>query len=103
MKVNDVVRINEWKRGLRVKSVSEDGKWIIATTPSFGKSLYSIINTKTMEAGTDDRVFSHHDYMTKEDCDSAIDELVNGKLNIGRRNRCDIKVLYVNGVKQNDN
>lgn len=102
MKVNDIIKINDWKRGLRIKAISEDGRWIIASSKAFGSSMYSIIDTKEMRAGTDNYVFGIYEYANEEDCKKAMNELENGTMEIGRRNACDIKNIYVNGVKINE-
>ena len=98
IKVNDIVKIDSWKQGLRVKAVSEDEKWIVASKRAMGSFLYSIINTKEKVVGTDDYIFGKFDYNKIEDCEKALQELINETTKIGRR-KVDYQTLFVNGKK----
>ena len=44
IKVGDLVKINDWKRPLRVKAVSEN--FFVMAAPCFGKHLYSVCEKK---------------------------------------------------------
>lgn len=97
IKVNDIVRIERWKQGLRVKAVSEDGKWVIASKKAFGSSLYTIINTEEKIAGTDNWILGRFDYNNIEECQEVLKELIKGKTEISRRRQVKYKTLFVNG------
>lgn len=42
--VGDLIKINDWKRGLRVKGVTEN--YFVAATKAFGETIYSVCEKK---------------------------------------------------------
>lgn len=94
IEVGDEVKIDCWKKGMIVQSVSGDGRYYIATMKAFGKTLYSIIDKVDMIAGASNQVFSSFDYSTREQCDSAMRLLESGEMRIGR-NQVDFVNLVI--------
>lgn len=49
IKMGDLVKVNDWKKPLRVKGVSEN--YFVMATHQFGKCVYSVCEKKPREAG----------------------------------------------------
>lgn len=98
IKVDDMIKCNDWKESYKVKSVSEN--YFIATRPFFSDVLYTIchkdsagferwhgdgygIEKDLPYIGPDNYVFGNYDY--KDDCDDAIKELESGEMEVSER------------------
>lgn len=92
IRVGYLVKINKWKKSMRVKAVSEN--FIIMSQRAFGTSLYSIIDKKNLECGPDN-YYGKHDYNNIWECEIALTELENNDLQVSGRRNMDIKSIVV--------
>lgn len=96
IKVGDLVKVNNWKKAMRVKAVSEN--YVIMSQKAFGTSLYSIIDKNNLECGPDN-YYGKHDYNNIWECEIALTELENNDLQVSGRRYIDIKNVVVNPGK----
>ena len=108
IKVGDYLKINDWRRGMRVWGVSEN--YILAATKSFnGQWVYSIIKKimwtgqynsmrkNTFICGPDDRVFGFsHEHAYEFDDDDFVRKYLKGleeqKIGLSRKSVSILKV-----------
>jgi hypothetical protein len=92
VRVGDLVKVNKWKKSMRVKAVSEN--YIIMSQKAFGTSLYSIIDKNNLECGPDN-YYGKHNYNNIWECEIALTELENNDLQVSGRRNLDIKNIVV--------
>lgn len=83
MKVDDLVKVNDWKKPMRVKGVSEN--YAVMIEKQFGNTYYSVIEKKPWDGvkynamrgghfhcGKDDWIFGDMDFNYKFDDSAAV-------------------------------
>lgn len=111
VEVGDLIVINDWKRGMRVKAVSEH--YILIHTKCFDDHLYSVISKAEWDgnlynslrggmfyAGPDNLVFGYmsgYDFDDKERANKYLKEFEEGKLEISLRRGVAIQKI---GIKK---
>lgn len=110
IKVGNLVKINNWKRGMRVVCVSEN--YFLMTTKVFGKVSYSVCEKKSwggikynaMRGGmfhcsTDDTIFGYmgisYRFDDEEENKRYLDAFENGDIELSVRRATPIYDLYV--------
>jgi len=90
--IGDRIKFKEEKRLYVVQACSE--RYLICTKPFNLKKtyLYSIVDLVEKIRGTDNYVFSPHNYNNKEGAELALQELSSGKMRISNRNRIDLNI-----------
>lgn len=54
--------------------------------------IYTIVDFQEKIRGTDFYSIGPYDYYTQEDCDNALQDLINGEMEISYRNRIELKI-----------
>ena len=105
IKVDNLVKCNDWKSPIRVVGVSDN--YFIMATNKFGKCLYSICEKKLSQygrnsftkgnfrIGTDYYVFGKFNYLDTEDVKEALEELENGTMELSVRKAVDLKKICI--------
>lgn len=92
VKVGDVVKCNDWKRGIKVIGVTEN--FFLMATPMFKKTLYSVCCKRQLpndkfEIGVDNLLFGHvceYKFDIQENIDDYLNDFENGEIKISGRN-----------------
>lgn len=115
IKVGDLVKVNDWKKPMRVKAVSKN--FFVMTEKLFGKSYYSVCSKLPWDGyrhnnmvggmfhcGTDDWIFGSslcldyenlYEFDNEESNQKYLQEFEDGKVHISERNGTAIYDLYV--------
>lgn len=110
IKVGDLVKINDWKRPLKVKGVSEH--YIAMAVKSFGKVIYSIIEKKRWDGikyndmrggqfhcGTDDWIFGDpyfkYNFDDAEAVNQYLQEFETNKARLSMRRAVPVYKVHV--------
>lgn len=96
IKVGDLIKINNWKRPLRVIAVSEN--FFIMAMKAFGSCVYSICEKRKWKYGyycAPDNCYCKYDYANKTECEEALKELEAGELELSRRRCLQIKTISI--------
>lgn len=117
IKVGDLIRVNDWKRPMRVKAVSEN--YFVMTQKMFGETYYSVcsklpwdgIRYNAMRGGmfhcsTDNWIFGStlcskyenlYEFENEEANQKYLQEFECGKTELSQRRAIPIYDLYVKG------
>ena len=118
IKVNDFVKINTWKRPMKVIAISEN--FIIMWRKHFKTFAYSIlekfkrgyshnlINDNCGFSFDDfvcgpDNSYCKFDYSNKDDCEKALEELENGNLEVSTRHGWGVHYIEIKKVEEKRN
>jgi len=82
-KVGDVISLFNEKRKYKVMARSK--RFVILSKPCFGKALYTIFDFKDKWIAPDNLVFGCYDYLSREDCEKALEALEKGELELSFR------------------
>ena len=112
IKVGDFIKVNTWKRPMKVIAVSEN--FFIMWKKHFDTWAYSIceknkrgyaynmlyrpnrgFDDDEFVCGPDNYVFGHYDYSIPEDCEEALKELESGEMEVSQRRCWGISKLQV--------
>lgn len=97
--VGTLIWLEGEKQKYTVQVASE--RYLICTKPFNAQKtvLYTILDLKDLVRGTDNLVFSYG-YESKEDCLENMVRLLNGEMEISRRNRVPLRIQkFDNGMK----
>lgn len=105
VEVGDYVKINDWKRPLIVKAVSQN--YFIASMPCFESWLYSIFDKSTnlnkhnngKFVAAPDNFRGKHDYSKESECEIALVELEKGMLELSQRREASISKIQIKKMK----
>lgn len=117
IKVGDLIRVNDWKRPMRVKAISEN--YFIMTQKMFGETCYSVcsklpwdgIRYNAMRGGmfhcsTDNWIFGSilcseydnlYEFENEEANQKYLQEFESGETELSQRRAIPIYDLYVKG------
>ena len=93
LKKNNKVGFPAGKKPFKVRCANE--RFAICTQPYNFKPntvIYTIIDFKRDVRGMDNMVFSCHDYYTDEDCETALEELINGEMEVSYKHSKYVKL-----------
>lgn len=117
IKVGDFIKVNTWKRPLKVIAVSDN--FFIMWKPHFNSWMYSICEKNKRgyahnmiyrpHCGFDDDEFvcghddhyCKYDYSDPEECKKALDDLENGEIEVTTRHGLGIWHLEIRRLKEN--
>lgn len=111
IKVGDLIKINDWKKPLRVYGVSEN--YFCMARKAFGKWIYSVCEKKKwngirynamrggmFHCGTDDYIFGgdfDYDFEEADKVKEYLKEFESGKTRLSFRTSVPIYDLYIKG------
>jgi hypothetical protein len=78
------------------KVIVKNERYIIATKKVFNNVHYTIIDLEECVCSGDSYIFSIHDYASENDCQNALNELIEGKMRLSRRNSAEIEEVLKN-------
>lgn len=82
-KVGDKIALFGQKR--KYKVMARSVRFVILSKPCFGKALYTIFDFKDTWIAPDNLVFGCYDYLSREDCEKALEALEKGELELSFR------------------
>lgn len=112
IRVDDLIKVNDWKKPMRVRGVSEN--YAVMTESQFGKLYYSVIEKKPWDGvrynamrgglfhcGKDDWIFGSTNFDYKFDDPTAIEkylqEFEGGETHLSERNAIPIMRIEIKG------
>lgn len=109
IKVGDLIKINDWKKPLRVKGVSEN--YFVMNRAMFKDYLYSVCEKKQwggimhnsmlgekFHCGTDNLIFGSaygYKFDKQENVDGYLYKFENGEMELSHRTSCPINEIYI--------
>ena len=82
-KVGDKISLFNERRKYKVMARSK--RFVILSKPCFGEALYTIFDFKDRWIAPDNLVFGCYDYLSREDCEEALEALEKGELELSFR------------------